>query len=286
MAAIAVSREFCALRYVFRVRTEGCTPALVEHLERLYGAFPAPTGALARGKADEIVIRRTGRTMEVSASTLTTPMSNVAASTLDLVMWHVNQRAVASVRDRLLFHASATVSPTTGGAVLCPATSGSGKTTLAATMVIRGWGYLTDEAASVSSDGSVPPTCEAYPKPLSIGIGSQAVAAVLRPKIPAALRAYRGGEWLAPVERVCAVAPIAAVVTPRYTGRRRSRLTPVRPSEAVRLLVENSFNFRDRGDEWLGAVADIARHAPAAELEVGDDGRAPDLLARFVEAAG
>lgn len=72
----------------------------------------------------------------------------------------------------LMFHAAALASTATGATMVLAAPSGTGKTT--ATRVLgRHLGYVTDETAAVSADGSMVP----FPKPLS-ALGT----AGLRPK--------------------------------------------------------------------------------------------------------
>jgi hypothetical protein len=180
----------------------------------------------------------------------------------------------------MLFHASAVEVPGAGGAVVFPAASGSGKTTIAASLVVRGWGYLTDEVAGIDPATSA---CRAYPKPLSLGVGSQGVVPTLRPDVPESLERYVSAEWLVPVTgvpggRVVPDAAVAAVVTPRYVGSEPSKVVTFRRSEGVRLLVENSFNFVHHSEEWFRSVAAVARRSVVARLEIGDDGQAPDLI--------
>ena len=63
----------------------------------------------------------------------------------------------------LMFHAGAVSHPVTGASVVFVARGGTGKTTLSRTLGTR-FGYLTDETAGITLDGSI----LAYPKPLSI----------------------------------------------------------------------------------------------------------------------
>lgn len=72
--------------------------------------------------------------------------------------------AIISGRGRaLMFHAAALASRSTGATIVLVAPSGTGKTT--ATRILgRHLGYVTDETAAVSPDGSMIP----FPKPLSV----------------------------------------------------------------------------------------------------------------------
>jgi len=273
------TRPFLALDYAFRVVVEGCAGGLVHHLEHLFGGFGAPVAGAA---VAEVSIVRRGRVWRVDRPGEPPLETRRAAAVLGLLVWHLNQAVTATSDRRMLFHAAA-VAPPGGDVVVCAAPSGSGKSTLAASMLQRGWSYLTDEAAAVNPGESV---CHAYPKPLAIGPGSQGVLYDVEPSFPARLGAYRGDEWLVPV-RLTSVrqqAPIVAVVAPRYESGRASELQPIPRSEGVRVLVENSFNFRDHGREWLGALIDVVRNTECARLIVGDDGRAPDLVASIAGA--
>lgn len=64
----------------------------------------------------------------------------------------------------LLFHACGVAHPTTGAVIVLVAESGTGKTTASIRLCRAGWGYVSDETISVTTDLQIRP----YPKPLSV----------------------------------------------------------------------------------------------------------------------
>jgi hypothetical protein len=86
-----------------------------------------------------------------------------------LIAW-CNLVAIASRPDHVNLHAACLTVPDRGEAVIAPAPSTAGKTTLAVAACLRGWGYLSDEVASVDADASL---VRAYPKPLTVKSGSR-----------------------------------------------------------------------------------------------------------------
>jgi hypothetical protein len=71
----------------------------------------------------------------------------------------VNNLAVSSVPDHLVFHAGAVALD--GQGVLLPAASNHGKSTLTTALVRSGSSYLTDEAAAIGPDGRIRPFAKA-----------------------------------------------------------------------------------------------------------------------------
>jgi hypothetical protein len=196
-----------------------------------------------------------------------------------MLMWHINQQAVASRPDLLMVHAS--VAEWRGHAILLPASEESGKTTLVAGLVRAGMGYLTDEAAALDLDGDV---VHPYPKPLTIEQGSWLPLADLAPPAPNCLPQ----QWLVDpngirADAVAAPSPVGLVVSPRYEPGAPTTVTPLRKSETIALVVQNSFNFAPFGRRGLEALAEIAKRCDGHQLVSGDLASAVDAVFGLAE---
>jgi hypothetical protein len=206
------------------------------------------------------------------------------ASNLDeaiaMLMWHVNREAAASRPDLLMVHSAAAVWE--GQAILLPAREESGKTTLVAGLVRAGMGYLTDEAAALDLDADV---VHSYPKPLTIEAGSWTALADLEPGTDAGRMPT---QWLVDprairADAVADAVPVGLVVSPRYEPGAPTTLAPLRRSETIAVLVENSFNFGPFGRRGLQALADIARRSDGYRLVSGDLASAVDAVFALAE---
>jgi len=63
---------------------------------------------------------------------------------------------------------------------------------------------------------------------------------------------------------------IAFIVSPSYVEDGLTRLDPMDRPEALRLLVEQSFNLERSGGEGFRALADVVRNATCYRLTMGD----------------
>lgn len=199
------------------------------------------------------------------------------ATLLGRLVWAINRQVIDGTTDRLLLHAGAV--DLDGAGVVIPAEMESGKTTLVTGLLDRGFGYLTDEAASVSAELVL----EGYAKPLSIDPGSWEVLAHHDPALGAELARYLERQWQVPAQRIAPVvrrSRLAMIVFRRYEPETPTRLELVSPGTAVRLAVGSTF-VTDREHlalDRLHELASICEQVPAYEL-VGDDlGAACDLV--------
>lgn len=200
---------------------------------------------------------------------------------LMLLQQRINHHVIAAAEDRLLFHAAAAVRD--GRALVLPADMEAGKTTLVSGLLSRGWSYLTDEAAAVTSDGRV----VGYHKPLSIDPGSWEVLPWLAPDGPARDAGWFDEQWQVVPPRLAETAPIGLVVFPRYEAGAVTELTPLTPGEAVERAVPCTF-VTDRthiATSTVRQLADLFTVTPARGLVVGDLDAACDLIeAAFADA--
>lgn len=256
---------YAALAYRFEVSVDD--PVLAGHVEEmltgLCGDEPPTAAGLYRivGAGGHYGLSQGQHVLVRSAS---------ADRTLAMLMWHVNQQAVASAAaDHVVIHAAAVVRD--HEALLLPAPMESGKTTLVAGLVARGWGYLTDEAAAIAVDSGL---VRCYGKPLSFDPGTQRLFPALCPATSPG-PSLRTGQWQVPASAIrsdaaAAPAPVGAVIFPRYVPAAPTELRPVSRGEALARLADCAFTWSPPYARRWRRLADSLRASRCVELTVGD----------------
>lgn len=275
------TRRFRGLGHDFAVRTE--VDVLAAHLDRLYGAMacdgvPSLWYTITADVASDVP----GRFCLFVDDDLIRGSSSPSA-TLETLIWHVNRQVVARSRHLVRIHAAGLASG--DRAVLLPAPMASGKTTTATALLRAGLDYLTDETVAIDpSSGRV----LAYPKPLSIKEGSHQVLAGLDPHYPPEVGVWTGRRWQVPPTEVGGGHVVTSalprlLVAPTYQTGAHTRLEPIRRAEAVRLLVENAFDFTVDPRRDLAVLADTVRRCDTYRLTVGDLDEACRLVLDLLE---
>jgi hypothetical protein len=203
--------------------------------------------------------------------------------TLVYLLWHLNRAVVAESDRYLLLHAAAAAS--NGSAILLPAPMDSGKSTIVAGLLLRGLGYLTDEAAAIDP---VTLDVDPYPKPLSIELGSWEALDDLRPQLEARFIRFADEQWhIVPdairpgtVARPC---PARLVVSPRYEAGAKTTIERISRAEGVLLMAENSFNFTSHKTEGLNTLAKVVRQCDCYRLTSGSLIEACDEVMNIVD---
>lgn len=288
--AIVTARElgpFAGLDHRFVVHCDH--PAVATYLERALAPLACDGHAETSDGATDIAwvryeIASDGGRFAVTAAGESLTTSASARRAISVLLWHVNRGAVASaVADHVVLHAAAVARA--GRALVLPAEMEAGKTTLAAGLVDRGWAYLTDEAVALTLDGG---RVRAYPKPLSIDPGSQAVLAHWAPPaVEHAPPSLGRGQWQVPATArpggsVAGEAEIAAIVLPCYAARAETTLTPLARATAMSRIAECAFAWEgDPLRERFAALAAAVRRSACGELVVGDLGEACDAIEAF-----
>jgi hypothetical protein len=210
---------------------------------------------------------------------ISTP-SPISEAMLDLVA-DVNYGAVTSRPDKLVLHAGAV--SLRGCGLLLPAPSGAGKSTLTAALVLRGFRYLSDEAAAIDP---ISLEVEPYPKPLTLSGRSLALLGhhvVLEDaggfKQVVACSALRAGAVSRPV-------PARLLIFPSYQPGATSTLTPMNRAEAIVEVAGCSFNFVDRGGEWMPLLQRLVTDCWCGRLTIGDLEEASELVTELVRVEG
>jgi len=179
----------------------------------------------------------------------------------------VNNLAVASVPDHLVFHAGAVSGP--AGAIVLPAASNSGKSTLTTALVSAGFGYLSDEVAAIDFGLG----CHPYPKAIALDPGSFPLFPELAPRQMTGLDlAVSTREWhvdpalVGPAGRAGGV---VAVVCPKWRPGAETRLCRVGPVDAMHLLLGEAFDFADGGQMVFDILGRLVRDVPVYRLGYG-----------------
>lgn len=204
---------------------------------------------------------------------------------LDRLVWHASSRAFDS--GRLLFvHAG--VAALDGVAVVLPAPPDHGKSTTVAALVRSGFDFLSDEAAALDpADGRVHP----FPRPLMLSRTSlDALPGFRWPPgdrgEPDGAREYRMTPDDLRLGAMGSAGRIGFVVAPDFRSGADTRLEPMRRPEALRLLVEQSFNLTRFGGAGFRLLAEVVRGAECYRLTIGDLSTAVRAVWGLVERPG
>ena len=196
---------------------------------------------------------------------------------------------LAESREFGLLHAAALVRR--GKALLLAGESGVGKTTLSAVMLKRGFGYLSDEFAPLSSDLTV----RSCPFPLRLRESALRLLPSLAPELtlwPTPFGAT-GDEvfyglpapWLSSPE---APVPVGLIVFPRAGASGGGELRKLTPGLAALRLMALTLNGEFLGDRGFLMVADLVERIPGYDLRLGGVEEAArlveDLWERIVHA--
>ena len=272
---------FEALAHRFAVRTTDLP--LGQYLGSLFRHFAVP-GFFDGVPLYSVIVREAPSPLPFALyrDTELLGMFRQGSGLLARLLWHINQGAIRDTTDHLLVHASA--AEWSGETLIFPAPMESGKTTLVAGLVQAGFGYVTDEAVAIDPSSLM---VTAFPRALSVDPGSWGVLSGLRPKLEPELRPYQDDQWQIPPDsiRPGAVARRSKprfVIMPRYREGARTRLLPMRRSEAVRVMGDNAFNFQSLGQHGLRVLAGVARRSSCYRLEIGDLDEACGLVRGLV----
>ena len=276
-----VTPTFRALNYRFAVRSRH--EGIGRFIEEMYGSFgaaderPATWYSIVDGSPSP-----GSYALEVDERRVVEGVN--ASRVLGYLTWHVNREAIRSGHDRVLVHAAA--AELDGVGVLLPAEMDAGKTTLVAGLVKAGFGYLTDEAAVIDP---VSLRLHPYPKPLSIDPGSWPVLADLTPRVDGSTAPYLKEQWQVPATRIRPTAvsgpvDVALVIFPRYMPETGTEVRPLRGSQAMLRLLEQTFGFHVLGRRNLEVLGRLVEGVACYRLESGDLDGACQAVADLVGA--
>ncbi len=202
------------------------------------------------------------------------------ASVLAEAMSRINVGATRSVGRDPVLHCG--LVERDGRAVVLPGLPGAGKSSTVTALLLRGFGYGSDETGPVTPDGTIRP----YPKPVVVGAGSW-------PSLPGAARAAIGlaGRdlgvwWLDPARLGADVVrrplPVGAIVAPRYRAGADLEIETLTRGGATAAMASNTFNLEQHGGSGLARIAAITADVPAVSVTFGDVARLCDLVEELV----
>lgn len=155
-----------------------------------------------------------------------------------------------------------------GGIVAIPAESGNGKTTLTASLVKRGFGYLSDEALVFDDDARVLP----YPKPFALSPWSAGLLDVPHTDAEVLVTASDLGGFVADGGQ------LTDLVVSEY-GHPGVSLEPLPKSQAIAALIRYSFNHYKDPERAFRIATGVARDLRVWRLEYDNPLETADLLA-------
>jgi hypothetical protein len=200
---------------------------------------------------------------------------------LEWLVWRLNQGVAASAGSGvLLLHAGMAVAGSRG--VLLPAPPDSGKSTLTTGLADRGLAYGGDEFVRLDlATGLLGPV----PRPPVIEGPAREIFQRLRP----ACREWFVDQWLLDPNLLrggIAREPVRAelVVVPRYIAGAPTVVEELPASDALVLILKQSFNLRAVGRRGLAAAADIVRSTRRVSITSGDLGAACDAVEGLLDS--
>ena len=169
--------------------------------------------------------------------------------------------------------------------VLMPGVSSAGKSTLTAGLVRAGFGYLSEEAVAFEP-GS--PEMLPYPRPFTISEAGLALFPEIDLDAPGVVGPWEG-DWFVPASvfragSVHGPATVRVVVFPRYDPTARTELVPIGRAEAVRDLIANTIEYRDRMRMLLDHYSAIIDGCECYRLTTNDLAEAVDAVRGLVGA--
>lgn len=270
------SPSYRALGHSFCVRSDD--PEVGEYVDAIFEEFRTDeTAAVTYSLMDRRPRRNAAYVLYADASRIGIGRSR--SRLLATLLWHVNQEVVRRTgTDHVQWHASAAVRD--GICVVMPAPMESGKTTTVAGLLRRGYQYLTDETVAVDGETLL---VQPFPKALSIDRGSWAVLPELEPRFRLV-----DDQWQVPpgsIRQDVVAQPVRArlIIAPRFQREAQTVLRPLRRAEALVLVAQSTFRFREDPARNMTVSARVVAGCDCYELVIGDLELAVDRIDQLVD---
>jgi len=263
-----------AFGYAFTVRTSDAR--LGRHVEQLLAAFRSASGAAPSTGAEPHVLSLRDRGAAIQPRFASYVDDRLVAADADAslvlaaLLSAIDRGAVeAAASTHLLVHGAA--AGTHAGCALLVGPSGAGKTTLVTALVRSGLGYVADEIVAFAP-GSTAAAC--YQKPISLEGPARFLSGDLR-DVAVLAPGRAAARWhVAPAmlrgDPLARSSPVRAVFSVRHRAGSATTIDPMSESDALTLLVANSFNGDRLDDVAFDTASTIVRDAPAFRLSFGD----------------
>ena len=204
---------------------------------------------------------------------------------LDLFMTRVETR-------HLLLHSGSLA--INGSGIILPGSSKAGKSSLTMALLLRGFGYFSDELTAISTMSG---ELAAFPKPLSCRDPSLFPDLLTREEIwfgPRMLDYRTNGHSKSPVwfahpedirqESVSEPVPVSFMIFPQYEAEEPTRLVPMPKAQAMRKLVRHTLNFPTLGESGFRQLATIVENAEAYTLSGSGLPASADLVEQLARS--
>lgn len=227
-----------------RFRLQSQDASVASEIERLWGRWRIGSTAARLRNTYSLVATGNGTDVYRDCSRL---LSSSQPSEMALrILMDANRQAIHEYRG-FAAHAAVLASPQRVAAIL--GESGVGKTTLAASAVLAGLAYGSDEALCVDRSTQ---EVAAYPRPLGLSAHSQELLGIEADEM------YRTTDE-APIEVgrlggsvIGSGRQLTDIILPERTDEEPARFDPLGPADAATALLANSFNhFRDPQGSYL-----------------------------------
>lgn len=259
-------------------------PGVKEEFHSLYHRYETPSPPRHEFHVS-VIARRSWRTLRrhyhIFGDGEETSVVHNIPSILPHVEWALNGLIMRYLPDYLQIHAS--VMSYQGVGVIFAGDPGHGKSTLSASLLTRGWSYLSDEFALIDPHRKL---LVPYPKALCIKAGSfEALSRIGMPFVTQKI--YHKGKkgWVTlinpfdvrdnPVSEPCRV---GMVVLPEYHAEQKPKLEPISGAQAVFHLTRYAFNFTKFRTKGIELLANVVRDAKCYRLWTNDLNATSDLL--------
>lgn len=185
---------------------------------------------------------------------------------LSRLVWEINNLVRLTPSSALMIHA-ATVGISDRGVLICGA-SGAGKSTFAAALCERGAVYLSDEIAILRADTDV---VDAYAKPISLRPESWPLMTSLVADCSAEVAHFMQDTWFIVPPKTQASISLSHLVFVSVSGSSATSISPLDPSSALLLLMEQTNAAATLGEPAFRRLAELARNTNAFRVAVGTD---------------
>ena len=193
---------------------------------------------------------------------------------VDYLLWEITRLLLENVAPHVPIISGAVTLD--GRAMVLAGPAQAGKATLTTWLATRGWGFLTDEVATLDLSGDCP-VFQPFWRPVGIRRGGplESVVPADDTDDPAVVPASTIGS-------LSSAAPLSAVVLPAYSPGHAHDLEPLTPAQTLAGLTEHLPLMGQPGRQSFAGLARVAEAVPGYSLRVDDLDEAEERLRALV----